>query len=217
MNETSIEAAFSDAELDAGEKLFRQECDFVKGVVNVAGLPEPRALEVAFAGRSNVGKSSLLNALVSRKSLARTSGTPGRTREVNFFTLGSDVFLVDLPGYGYARASKTEVKGWNRLIQDYLRGRQALRRVFLLIDARHGLKKTDESILALMDEAAVSYQAVLTKADKLKPGALERVLSATEAGLAKHPAAFPQVLATSANKGTGLDGLRATIATLLTQ
>ena len=217
MNETSIEADFSDAELDAGEKLFRQECDFVKGVVNVAGLPEPRALEVAFAGRSNVGKSSLLNALVSRKSLARTSGTPGRTREVNFFTLGSDVFLVDLPGYGYARASKTEVKGWNRLIQDYLRGRQALRRVFLLIDARHGLKKTDESILALMDEAAVSYQAVLTKADKLKPGALERVLSATEAGLAKHPAAFPQVLATSANKGTGLDGLRATIATLLAQ
>lgn len=217
MNDTSIEADFSDAELDAGEKLFRQECEFVKGVVNVAGLPEPRALEVAFAGRSNVGKSSLLNALVSRKSLARTSGTPGRTREVNFFTLGDDVFLVDLPGYGYARASKTEVKGWNRLIQDYLRGRQALRRVFLLIDARHGLKKTDESILALMDEAAVSYQAVLTKADKLKPGALERVLDATEAGLAKHPAAFPQVLATSANKGTGLDGLRATIATLLTQ
>lgn len=211
------EAEFTDAQLDAGKVLFRAPCDFVKGVVNVDGLPDARPLEVAFAGRSNVGKSSLLNALVARKALARTSNTPGRTREVNFFTLGDEVFLVDLPGYGYARAAKTEVKGWNRLIQDYLKGRQALRRVFLLVDARHGLKHTDEPILSLMDVAAVSYQVVLTKTDKLKTGALDKVHAATLAGLAKHPAAHPQVLATSANKGTGLDELRATIATLLLQ
>lgn len=211
------EAEFTDAQLDAGKTLFRAPCDFVKGVVNVDGLPDARPLEVAFAGRSNVGKSSLLNALVARKALARTSNTPGRTREVNFFTLGDEVFLVDLPGYGYARAAKTEVKGWNRLIQDYLKGRQALRRVFLLVDARHGLKHTDEPILSLMDVAAVSYQVVLTKTDKLKTGALDKVHAATLAGLAKHPAAHPQVLSTSANKGAGLDELRATIATLLLQ
>ncbi len=214
---TESDTEFTDEQLHAGITLFRMPCDFVKGVVNVDGLPEARSLEVAFAGRSNVGKSSLLNALVARKALARTSNTPGRTREVNFFALGDEVFLVDLPGYGYARAAKTEVKGWNRLIQDYLKGRQALRRVFLLVDARHGLKHTDEPILSLMDVAAVSYQVVLTKTDKLKTGALEKVHAATLAALAKHPAAHPQVLATSANKGTGLDDLRATIATLLLQ
>lgn len=215
--QSMTEVEFTEAQLDAGKVLFRAPCDFVKGVVNVDGLPEARPLEVAFAGRSNVGKSSLLNALVARKALARTSNTPGRTREVNFFTLGDEVFLVDLPGYGYARAAKTEVKGWNRLIQDYLKGRQALRRVFLLVDARHGLKHTDEPILSLMDVAAVSYQVVLTKTDKLKTGALEKVHAATLTGLAKHPAAHPQVLATSASKGAGLDELRATIATLLSQ
>lgn len=208
---------FSPSELEAGAALFRAPCTFVKGVVNVAGLPEPRGLEVAFAGRSNVGKSSLLNALTGRKALARTSNTPGRTREVNFFALGDDIYLVDLPGYGYARASKTEVKGWNRLIQDYLKGRQALRRVFLLVDARHGLKQTDEPLLALMDVAAISYQAVLTKTDKLKAGGLDKVRAATAEALAKHPAAHPQVLATSAVKGSGLDALRATIATMATQ
>lgn len=215
--QSTSETEFTDEQLKAGITLFRMPCDFVKGVVNVDGLPEARPLEVAFAGRSNVGKSSLLNALVARKALARTSNTPGRTREVNFFALGDEVFLVDLPGYGYARAAKSEVKGWNRLIQDYLKGRQALRRVFLLVDARHGLKHTDEPILSLMDVAAVSYQVVLTKTDKLKTGALEKVHAATYSALAKHPAAHPQVLATSSNKGTGLDELRATIATLLLQ
>jgi GTP-binding protein len=208
---------FSEEEIAAGRALFRGPCDFVKGVVDVAGLPEPRTLEVAFAGRSNVGKSSLINALIGRKALARTSNTPGRTREINFFALGDDVFLVDLPGYGYARAPKRQVAGWQQLIRDYLKGRQALRRVFLLVDARHGLKASDDATLDLMDQAAVSYQAVLTKADKLKAAALDEVLAATARALAKHPAAHPEVLATSAVKGRGLDELRATIAALLAQ
>jgi len=201
--------------LAAGETLFRKPCDFLMGVVAAEALPAPRALEVAFAGRSNVGKSSLLNALVGRRSLARTSNTPGRTREVNFFTLGEYVYLVDLPGYGYAKASKTAVAGWNQLIEDYLKGRTALRRVFLLIDARHGLKDTDAAILDLMDASAVSYQAVLTKADKVSAGELEKVMAQTATALAKHPAAYPHVLTTSAKKALGLAELKAAIATLL--
>jgi GTP-binding protein len=203
--------------LAAGESLFRKPCDFLMGVVAPEALPQPRALEVAFAGRSNVGKSSLLNALVGRRALARTSNTPGRTREVNFFTLGDEVYLVDLPGYGYAKASKTAVAGWNQLIEDYLKGRATLRRVFLLIDARHGLKATDTDILALMDTSAVSYQAVLTKADKVSAEALATVAAQTADALAKHPAAFPQVLATSARKSLGLGELKAAIATLLSE
>ncbi len=201
--------------LEAGEALFQLPCDFLMGVVAAAGLPTARALEVAFAGRSNVGKSSLLNALVSRKALARTSNTPGRTREINFFTLGADIYLVDLPGYGYARASKTQIKGWNRLIEDYIKGRATLRRVFLLIDARHGLKATDTLILELMDASAVSYQAVLTKADKVSAEALARVIAESAAALATHPAAYPDVLVTSARKGVGLAELKEAIATLL--
>ena len=201
----------------AGEVLFRGPCDFVKGVVAVDGLPAPRPLEVAFAGRSNVGKSSLLNALTNRKTLARTSNTPGRTREINFFALGEDVFLVDLPGYGYARAAKSQVRDWNRLIEDYLKGRASLRRVFLLIDARHGLKATDLPALELMDVSAVSYQAVLTKADKVSAAALERVIAKTRAALAKRPAAYPEIIATSAKTGAGIDELRAAIATLLAE
>jgi GTP-binding protein len=201
--------------LDAANVLFRHPCTFVKGVVNVAGLPDDKLPEVAFAGRSNVGKSSLLNALVGQKALARTSNTPGRTREVNYFLLDESAYLVDLPGYGYARAAKTEVAGWNRLIQDYLRGRVSLRRVFLLIDARHGLKESDKPTLELMDTSAVSYQAVLTKADKVKAGELEKVIERTEKELSKHPAAYPQIIATSARKGTGLDILRASILTLM--
>ena len=201
--------------LEAGEALFQFPCDFLMGVVAAAGLPTARALEVAFAGRSNVGKSSLLNALVSRKALARTSNTPGRTREINFFTLGADIYLVDLPGYGYARASKTQIKGWNRLIEDYIKGRATLRRVFLLIDARHGLKATDTLILELMDASAVSYQAVLTKADKVSAEALARVIAESAAALATHPAAYPDVLVTSARKGVGLAELKEAIATLL--
>jgi len=199
----------------AGEALFRLPCGFLKGVVAADALPAPRALEVAFAGRSNVGKSSLLNALAGRRALARTSNTPGRTREINFFTLGDEVYLVDLPGYGYAKAPKAQVRDWTRLIEDYLKGRAALARVFLLIDARHGLKATDDAILALMDQCAVSYQAVLTKADKVGEKALEEVIAATQAALAKHPAAHPEIIATSARKGSGLAELKSAIATLL--
>lgn len=198
-----------------GEALFRRPCTFVMGVVRIADLPPAAPTEVAFAGRSNVGKSSLVNALTGRKTLARTSNTPGRTREINFFALGEDLHLVDLPGYGYARAPKAQVLGWNRLIEDYLKGRPGLRRVFLLIDARHGIKANDETIMGLMDAAAVSYQAVLTKADKLKAGQLDKVVAHTATALAAHPAAYPHVLATSAIKGTGLPELRAAIAALL--
>jgi GTP-binding protein len=201
--------------LAEANRLFRHPCTFVKGVVNVAGLPTDKLPEVAFAGRSNVGKSSLLNALVGQKALARTSNTPGRTREVNYFLLDEIAYLVDLPGYGYARAAKTEVAGWNKLIQDYLRGRASLRRVFLLIDARHGLKESDKPTLELMDISAVSYQAVLTKTDKVKAGELEKVIERTAKELAKHPASHPKIIATSARKGTGLDILRAAILTLM--
>jgi len=201
--------------LEEANRLFRRPCTFLKGVVNVAGLPGDVLPEVAFAGRSNVGKSSLLNALVGQKALARTSNTPGRTREVNYFVLDDRAYLVDLPGYGYAKASKKEVAGWNRLIQDYLKGRASLRRVFLLIDARHGLKTSDAPTLELMDMAAVSYQAVLTKADKVKAGELEKMIERTAKELSKHPAAFPEIIATSARKGTGLPELRAAILTLM--
>lgn len=197
------------------DRLFRRPCVFARGVVRVADLPEGSKPEVAFAGRSNVGKSSLLNALVGQKQLARTSNTPGRTREVNFFLLDDRAHLVDLPGYGYARAPKAQVAGWNRLIEDYLRGRPGLKRVFLLIDARHGLKNSDEPILKLMDISAVSYQVVLTKADKLKKGEIEKVLARTAAELARHPAAHPRVLVTSSAKGTGLSELRAEILGLI--
>jgi GTP-binding protein len=199
-----------------GEALFRQPCTFVKGVVRIADLPAEERVEAAFAGRSNVGKSSLLNALAGQKSLARVSVTPGRTRELNFFSLGKErqFYLVDMPGYGYAKASKSEVKGWNRLIHDYLKGRQQLRRVFLLIDARHGLKDNDREIVTLLDETAVSYQAVLTKADKLKLPALEKTVQQVAAELAKHPAAHPEIIVTSARTGEGLPKLRAAIASL---
>ncbi len=206
---------FDDDTLEEANRLFRRPCTFLKGVVNVAGLPGDALPEVAFAGRSNVGKSSLLNALVGQKALARTSNTPGRTREVNYFVLDDRAYLVDLPGYGYAKAPKTEVAGWNRLIQDYLKGRASLHRVFLLIDARHGLKTSDAPTLELMDVAAVSYQAVLTKADKVKASELEKVVERTAKELSKHPAAYPEIIATSARKGTGLDNLRAAILTLM--
>ena len=171
---------------------------------------------MAFAGRSNVGKSSLINVLTGQKSLARVSVTPGRTRELNFFTLGKDdaFYLVDMPGYGYARASKAAVKGWTRLMQDYLKGRRELKRVFLLIDARHGLKESDQEILTLMDEAAVSYQGVLTKADKPKAAELAAIEVKVAAELAKRPAAYPQLIATSARSGAGIPELRAAIAAL---
>lgn len=206
----------ADARLrEDADRLFRRPCTFVKGVVRVADLPGDTLPEVAFAGRSNVGKSSLLNALVGQKALARTSNTPGRTREVNYFLLDERIYLVDLPGYGYARASKKDVAGWNRLIHDYLKGRASLRRVFLLIDARHGLKTSDQPTLALMDTAAVSYQVVLTKADKVKASDLEKTIARVSNDLAKHPAAYPDLIVTSSRKGTGLTDLRLAILTLL--
>ncbi|WP_245290960.1 ribosome biogenesis GTP-binding protein YihA/YsxC [Methyloligella halotolerans] len=210
----SAENIDSSADTAAGDKLFAQGCDFVKGVVKMDGLPADGRNEVAFAGRSNVGKSSLINALTGRKALARVSITPGRTRELNFFTLGKDglLYLVDMPGYGYAKAPKGQVKGWNRLIEDYLKGRQELRRLFLLVDSRHGLKETDRATMALMDEAAVSYQVVLTKADKPKSEELAKVLEKVSAELAKHPAAHPEILVTSSREGHGLSELRAAVA-----
>jgi GTP-binding protein len=209
--------AFTKAEIARGEALFKTPCSFVKGVVAIDGLPQEGRHEVAFAGRSNVGKSSLINALTGRRSLARVSVTPGRTRELNFFTLGKEgeYHLVDMPGYGYARASKGEIKGWTRLIRDYLKGRRELKRVFLLIDARHGLKANDRETMALMDEAAVSYQVVLTKADKPKAPEVAAIEAKVAAELAKHPAAFPEIIATSARTGAGLPELRAAVAAVL--
>jgi GTP-binding protein len=204
------------ADIAKGDALFKGPCIFVKGVVGIEGLPKDGRPEIAFAGRSNVGKSSLINALTGRTSLARVSVTPGRTRELNFFTLGKNaaLYLVDMPGYGYARASKSAIKGWTRLIGEYLKGRRELKRVFLLIDARHGIKPNDEETMKLLDEAAVSYQVVLTKADKPKAAELEAVTSKVTEKLAKHPAAYPQILTTSARMGSGIEELRAAIATL---
>jgi GTP-binding protein len=209
-----LETDVSKADLARGEALFKSPCVFVKGVVAIDGLPQDGRHEVAFAGRSNVGKSSLINALTRRTSLARVSVTPGRTRELNFFTLGKDevLYLVDMPGYGYARAPKSEVKGWTRLIRDYLKGRRELKRVFLLIDARHGIKSNDREIMTLMDEAAVSYQVVLTKADKPKSAAVAKIIEEVAAEVAKHPAAYPRIIATSARTGAGIPELRAAVA-----
>jgi GTP-binding protein len=203
-------------EIARGEALFKAPCTFVKGVVDLEGLPKDGRPEIAFAGRSNVGKSSLINALTGRTSLARVSVTPGRTRELNYFTLGKDgaLYLVDMPGYGYAKAPKAQVKGWTRLIGDYLRGRRELKRVYLLVDARHGVKPNDQETMKLLDEAAVSYQVVLTKADKPKASELEAVTAKVAEILAKHPAAYPEILATSARFGTGIPELRAAIASL---
>jgi GTP-binding protein len=202
--------------LEEGRMLFAGPVAFLLGVADIAGLPPSFPVEVAFAGRSNVGKSSLINALTGRRDIARVSNTPGRTRELNFFTLGDGrLAVVDLPGYGYARAEKRLVRQWQGLARDYLRGRPSLRRVFVLIDARHGIKPADEAIFDLLDEAAVNYQPVLTKIDKLKPEALERVMAETAERLGKRPAAHPQVLATSSVKSTGIPELRATIARLI--
>jgi GTP-binding protein len=202
------------AYLEAGRLLFAQECTFLGGAVDDRGLPGTDIPEIAFAGRSNVGKSSLVNALTGRKTLARTSNTPGRTRELNFFDLGGRLRLVDLPGYGYAKAARSEVKAWNRLILYYLQGRPNLRRVCLLIDTRHGVKPNDEEIMALLDRDAVSYQLVMTKADKLPAGPLAAQIAAVAAAGAKHVACHPEVLATSARTGAGVAELRAALASM---
>jgi GTP-binding protein len=205
-----------DADLaEAGRKLFAGPCDFVKGVVSMAALPLADRPEVCFAGRSNVGKSSLINALTGRKGLARSSNTPGRTQEINYFDLGERVWLVDLPGYGYAQAPKAKVEAWQRLLKDYLAGRATLRRAYVLIDARHGVKAVDHEIMELLDRSAVGFQCVLTKTDKPGKGELAKVVEATRAELAKHPTAFPEILTTSSEKGDGLDRLRASVAGLI--
>ena len=200
--------------LEAGRRLFAAETGFLKGVVSMDGLPPADRLEVCFAGRSNVGKSTLINALTGRKALARASNTPGRTQEINFFTLGDSHYLVDLPGYGFANAPVDVVEKWQRLLKAYLAGRATLRRAFVLIDARHGIKPVDEEILGLLDTSAVTFQAVLTKADKVKAKDLDRVLANVRDGLSRHPAAFPEIVLTSSEKGVGIDTLRAIIATL---
>lgn len=200
---------------ELGRKLFAGQTEFLKGVVAMSGLPPADRLEVCFAGRSNVGKSTLINALTGRKGLARASNTPGRTQEINYFTLGDSHYLVDLPGYGYANAPVAVVEKWQRLLKQYLSGRQTLRRAFVLIDARHGVKAVDEEILTLLDKSAVTFQAILTKTDKVKEKDRARVIDQTRAALAKHPAAYPELILTSSEKGDGIPTLRATVATLV--
>ncbi|MEM6940628.1 MAG: ribosome biogenesis GTP-binding protein YihA/YsxC [Pseudomonadota bacterium] len=204
----------SAAALEEGRLLFARPATFLKGVVALQGLPPPDHLEVCFAGRSNVGKSSLINALTGTRGLARASNTPGRTQEINFFSASGSHYLVDLPGYGYANAPVPVVEKWQKLLKAYLAGRQNLRRAFVLIDARHGVKKVDEEILTLLDRAAVTFQVVLTKADKVKEKARGEVLDQVRLALAKHPAAYPEMLVTSSEKGWGIPTLRAIIATL---
>jgi len=200
---------------EIGRLLFAGETEFLKGVVAMTGLPPADRIEVCFAGRSNVGKSSLINALTGRKGLARASNTPGRTQEINFFTVGQSHYVVDLPGYGYANAPVAIVAKWQKLLKQYLSGRQTLRRAFVLIDARHGVKPVDEEILSLMDNSALTFQVVLTKTDKIKLSERDAVLDQVRAALVKHPAAFPEIVVTSSEKGEGIATLRAIIATLV--
>jgi GTP-binding protein len=209
---SEAEAAFTAEALEAARKLFAREVRFQMGAVRIEDLPPPDLPEVAFAGRSNVGKSSLINAVTGRSHLARASNAPGRTREVNFFVADEALRLVDLPGYGFAQVSRGEARKFQNLGRAYLRGRPNLKRAYLLIDARHGLKAVDAEALDALDEAAVSYQIVLTKADKLKPTEVDAVTARTLAQVSKRPAAFPRVLATSSEKGSGIPELRAEIA-----
>ncbi|OAN74929.1 YihA family ribosome biogenesis GTP-binding protein [Jannaschia sp. EhC01] len=199
---------------ERGRKLFAGNTDFLKGVVAMDGLPPADRIEVCFAGRSNVGKSTLINALTGRKGLARASNTPGRTQEINYFTLLDSHYLVDLPGYGYAEAPLHVVQQWQALLKSYLQGRATLRRAFVLIDARHGVKAVDEEIMKLLDIAAVPFQTVLTKSDKVKGRDRDASLARTRAALAKHPAAYPEIILTSSEKGDGIPTLRSTIATI---
>ncbi len=205
---------FLPEEIEAGWRLFARECQFTTAAGDVASLPPATLPEIAFAGRSNVGKSSLLNALTRRNALARTSNTPGRTQQLNFFDLDSRMILVDMPGYGYASASKAKVAAWTELVRDYLRGRPVLRRLYLLVDARRGITRGDRDIMDLLEQAAVVFQIVLTKADKVPAGKHAALIAETGKHIAKYAAGMPQVLVTSARKGAGIPKLRASLARL---
>ena len=206
---------FLPVQIDEANALFRKNCEFVLGVAKLEQLPGDEFAEVAFAGRSNVGKSSIINAIFYQKKLAKTSNTPGRTQQLNYFLLNKQIYLVDLPGYGFAQAPDSVVKQWQKLIMAYLQGRASLKRVFLLIDSRHGLKKVDEHIMEMLDKAAVIYQIVLTKIDKISKKALDEVMQKTKLELSKHAAAYPKILATSSEKGIGLELVRAEINSLI--
>jgi len=213
----ALEGQDDDQALDAGRRLFAKPCRFVAGIAELTRLPASELPEVAFAGRSNVGKSSLINALTGRRQLARISQTPGRTQQINLFDLGGRLMLVDLPGYGYAQAPKPTALAWQALVRRYLRGRPALLRTCLLIDARHGFKDVDREFMALLGEAAVAYQIVLTKVDLIRAGELPDLLATLGSELERKPGAHPELIATSARAGAGIDRLRATLAALARQ
>nr|WP_211112445.1 ribosome biogenesis GTP-binding protein YihA/YsxC [Azospirillum sp. SYSU D00513] len=207
-------SGLDEAALETGRLLFAQPCDFTWGAATLDQLPEEAQPEIAFAGRSNVGKSSLINALTRRNTLARTSNTPGRTQQLNFFNLGDRLTIVDMPGYGYAKESKEKVAAWTEMVRSYLKGRVTLRRALVLIDSRHGTKPHDHEVMTMLDKAAVPYQVVLTKADKVKDKELQAMLDRTVAEMKKHPAAFPEVHLTSSETGLGIAELRASLAAL---